>query len=39
MNQVMECDNCAKHLYAKNLEVPSAVYEFMSKSKGIWCCV
>ena len=38
MVQVMECDNCAKPLCAKCLKVQSAVYEFMSKNKGIWCC-
>ena len=38
MDQVMECDNCAKHLCAKCLKMLSAVYKFMSKSKGIWCC-
>ena len=38
MDQVMKCDNCAKHLCAKCLKIPSAVYDFMSKGKGIWCC-
>ena len=38
MDQVMECDNCAKHLCAKFLKMLSAVYKFMSKSKSIWCC-
>ena len=38
MDQVMECDNCSKHLCAKCLKMPSAVYEFMCKSKGTWCC-
>ena len=38
MDQVKEYDNCAKHLCAKCFKMLSAVYEFMSKSKGIWCC-
>ena len=38
MDQVIECDNCAKQLCAKCLNLPPAFYEFMSKSKGIWCC-
>ena len=38
MDQVMKCDNCAKHLCAKCLKMSSTVYDFMSKSKVIWCC-
>ena len=37
MDQVMECDNCAKLLCAKCSKMASAVYEIMSKSKSIWC--
>ena len=38
MDQVMECDNCAKYLCAKCLNMPPTVYELMSKTKGISCC-
>ena len=45
LDQVLECDNCAfleciflKHFCAKCLKMPTAVFDYMSKSKGIWCC-
>ena len=33
MDQIMECDNCAKHLCAKFLKMPSAVYKYRTKNK------
>ena len=38
MDQVLECKNCAKHFRAKYLKIPTAVYDYMSKSKGLCCC-
>ena len=34
MDQTVECDNCAEHLCAKCLKMPSAVYEYRSKNSG-----
>ena len=34
----MECDSCTKQFCAKRLKIPTAAYDYMSKTKGIWCC-
>ena len=38
MDQLRKCNSCPNQFYVKCLKMPTAVYDYLSKTKGVWFC-